>query len=136
VPLEVVVDLGPQGGPLAVYCVLAAHANRAGECWPAQSVIAELTGLSDRSVRRAVRTLERVGLVVVLEVGVGRDPSRYRLTSPDVGVRAEESQVSAQNGQVTGHTVSPSPDAGVRQTQQEHNEHLAAAGRAFLARRR
>lgn len=80
VPLRVTVDLGVgHGYALGVFCVLAAHANRDGECWPAQSTIAALLGVSPRTVGRAVKVLRARGHVVVLEQGGGRRVTRYLL---------------------------------------------------------
>jgi hypothetical protein len=84
VPLDVIEALTADTTPsaLAVYAVLAAHANKRGECWPAQSTIARLCGRTRPTVRLAVRELERTGFVVVLEPGKGRRATRYLL--PDI----------------------------------------------------
>jgi DNA-binding transcriptional MocR family regulator len=38
-------------------------ANNSGECWPSQACLAEKTGLTDRSVRSALKALEERGLL-------------------------------------------------------------------------
>ncbi len=50
---------------LAVYCVLAAHANRNGECWPSQEAIATILGRNTRTVRTALKRLQDAGLIDV-----------------------------------------------------------------------
>jgi len=60
--IEHLADIGPLAG--VVYIVLAKHRNnRSGDTWLSQSSIAELIGVSDRSVRTAVRKLELTGLL-------------------------------------------------------------------------
>jgi hypothetical protein len=67
----------PVEGPVkAVLVALANHANEACECWPNQERIALHSGFADRTVRKAITELERLGLVVngpsfyVIRVGV------------------------------------------------------------------
>ena len=50
-------------GPLAVYLALLSHAGRDGRCWPSKEKLCEETGLSRDCVRRALRHLEKRGLV-------------------------------------------------------------------------
>jgi DNA-binding transcriptional ArsR family regulator len=47
----------------AVWLILAIHTNGDGDCWPALDVLADLAGMSERSVRRSLRALEDVGLL-------------------------------------------------------------------------
>jgi biotin operon repressor len=79
VPLRVTVDLAREGQALAVYCVLAAHADDRGRCYPSQATIADLLGVSARTVKRAVARLQQVGHVRVLEQGGGRGRSTHYL---------------------------------------------------------
>ena len=59
--------------------VIAAHVNRkTGEAWPSQARIAAKTGLSEGTVKRAIRLLERRGYLKVIP-GQGRRSSRYQL---------------------------------------------------------
>lgn len=46
-----------------VLAALADHADERGECWPLQSRIAEMTGLTDRAVRYVMHGLKLSGLV-------------------------------------------------------------------------
>ena len=48
---------------VAVYCYLYERANENGECWPAISTIAEEIKLSQQTVRRAIRDLEKSGCI-------------------------------------------------------------------------
>jgi hypothetical protein len=47
----------------AVWLILAVHTNSDGDCWPGLDVLADLAGMSERSVRRCLRSLEDVGLL-------------------------------------------------------------------------
>jgi DNA-binding transcriptional ArsR family regulator len=71
---------------LAVYAVLARRADRDGESWPRMRSIAEQVGTSPRSVQRAVRLLEALGLLEVAtchEQGTNRQTSNlYTLLTP------------------------------------------------------
>lgn len=46
-----------------VLVALAWHSDDGGTCWPSQARLARLSGLSERSVRRAAKDLEQRGLV-------------------------------------------------------------------------
>lgn len=48
---------------VAVYCYLYERANAKGECWPAISTIAREIKLSEQTVRRAIRDLEKSGCI-------------------------------------------------------------------------
>src|SRR3954452_8376845 len=71
---------------LLVYVVLARHADRQGESWPGLAKIASEAGISSRTVQRAIRLLEVLGLVEVTtcyEVDSGRQTSNlYTLLTP------------------------------------------------------
>ena len=56
---------------VAVYCYLYERANENGECWPAIPTIAEEIKLSQQTVRRAIRDLEKSGFV--------KTEQRYRI---------------------------------------------------------
>lgn len=79
-------EVGPD--ELAVLCVLALHANRAGECWPTQGLLAELLGRSRPWVNKVVGRLVEIGLVVktnrVRDDG-GDRACLYRLVGDTVG---------------------------------------------------
>ena len=48
---------------VAVYCYLYERANEKGECWSAIPTIAEEIKLSQQTVRRAIRDLEKSGCI-------------------------------------------------------------------------
>jgi GntR family transcriptional regulator len=50
---------------LSVYIALARHADRQGESWPGLTTIAAEVGVSSRTVQRAIRLLEMLGLIDV-----------------------------------------------------------------------
>jgi hypothetical protein len=50
---------------LSVYIALARHADRQGESWPSLTTIATEVGVSSRTVQRAIRLLEVLGLIDV-----------------------------------------------------------------------
>lgn len=57
---------------------LAEHANDSGGCWPSTARLRELTGLSERAIRNAVRELEKLGLLICRQ-GRGKTSSHYSL---------------------------------------------------------
>lgn len=60
-----------------VYLALTLYADSKGECWPRQSALARLSGLSERQVRRMLTDLAALGMVEI-ERGSHR-ANRYRL---------------------------------------------------------
>ncbi len=65
-----------------VYCVLCRHANADGESFPGGTTLGKKTGLTMRSVWRAIKTLEEAGWITVerSEQTQGkRPPNVYRL---------------------------------------------------------
>lgn len=46
-----------------VLIALAWHSDDGGSCWPSQARLARLSGLSERSIRRAARALEQQNLI-------------------------------------------------------------------------
>lgn len=54
-------ELKAQG--IAVYNALAKHADKTRRCWPSVRKIATLTGMSERSVQRALNRLVALGLI-------------------------------------------------------------------------
>lgn len=56
---------------VAVYCYLHERANEEGECWPAIPTIAGEIKLSEQTVRRAIRDLEKSGCI--------KTEQRYRI---------------------------------------------------------
>jgi hypothetical protein len=68
----------------AVYVVIAKHVNRAGVAWPCMNTIARLAGVTVRTARRAVFTLQAKGLIRVerRKDSSGRDQSSRYILSP------------------------------------------------------
>ena len=89
--------------------VYAARAGADGLAWPAQASVAEATGLSERSVRRALLALEDLALVVP----VGRGPAnvvRYLVTVPEAPTTerlASGHNVRLPEHSSPGHNVRP-----------------------------
>ena len=52
---------------IAVYLYLRGRANREGVCWPAISTMARELKMSESTVRRGVRDLEKAGFLTVEE---------------------------------------------------------------------
>jgi len=62
-----------------VLLILAAHAGKDHLAWPKQATMARLCGVTDRSVRNALRELEELGEIRVITSGRGRGASVVRL---------------------------------------------------------
>ena len=60
-----------------VYFTLTTYAGNEGQAWPKQSTLAEVTGYTERTVRRSIAELEGAGFLCS-EV---RDPSSWRRTN-------------------------------------------------------
>lgn len=60
---------------ITVYLYLRGRANREGVCWPAIPTMARELKLSESTIRRGVRDLEKAGFLVVEE--------RFRLNKAD-----------------------------------------------------
>lgn len=81
--------LGPCG--IAVYCVLACHANADGWAWPSYDTIAREANLSRRKAVEMVAVLERLGFLKT-DRSHGRKTNRYILNS------APHAPLGAANG--------------------------------------
>jgi DNA-binding MarR family transcriptional regulator len=57
---------------LRVYLALASRTDRNRRCWPGRATLAQDTGLSERTVQRALARLEKLGLVRRIAGGQGR----------------------------------------------------------------
>lgn len=91
-------QLGPYG--LAVYMALCRYANRASECWPCYSTIAQGTGMSRRKVIYEIKKLEDLGVIevqrnrntsnvfVLLDTGAQRAPQGVHDVHPPSAQRA------------------------------------------------
>ncbi len=77
--------LGAYG--VGVYSVLRRHVDSKGSCFPSVALIAEKLGISGRQVRRAIKDLERWGIVSVSRSrGQG---SRYHLFAKDKWIKTD-----------------------------------------------
>jgi DNA-binding transcriptional MocR family regulator len=98
------------GGPAtAVLRDLADHASESGSCWPAVATMAAETGLSRRTVQRALRRLEAAGLISVRPTGRG---SLYvlalpRKANPQVVSRCQSDASEASESHLRGVRVTP-----------------------------
>lgn len=92
---------------------LADNANHDGLCWPSLSEISDETRLSESTVRRAIRSLEKGGWLTVNR-GLGRSKnSQYVLQE-----KVSERKVSHRK--VSQGKVSPRPIKGVTVTEPPH----------------
>jgi DNA-binding Lrp family transcriptional regulator len=74
------VELGATTAELLVALAIADHANAAGVSWPGRTRLAEQTGLSASTVKRAVGRLRTLGVLETVAGGIGRGKlTRYRL---------------------------------------------------------
>ena len=62
-----------------VLVFLADHAGKDFLAWPSQATLARLSGVSDRTVRNALRELEALGEIRVVTHGQGRRSTVYRI---------------------------------------------------------
>ncbi|HEY2473700.1 MAG TPA: helix-turn-helix domain-containing protein [Candidatus Cybelea sp.] len=117
--------------PALVYGILAARADANAEAWPSIEQLAADTSLSDKTVRRALRALQDLGLVTIVAPRNrrGREHNLYALdvpkstsglpvnmvtgkTKPISGHKRAENDIfsghaQAQNGPVTDHMKRP-----------------------------
>src|SRR5262245_55291370 len=83
------VDPGIGGPAKAVLRDLADRADGSGVCWPKVQTIAEDNSMDRRTVQRALRKLQKHGLVEVKFTGRG---SRYTLPVPCISDASEASE--------------------------------------------
>ncbi len=80
------------GSARLVMISLANHANKDGECWPAQRTIKTEAGLkSAGTIPPAIKRLEKLGEVEVVERGGPRKSARYRLPKFLAATKGERS---------------------------------------------
>jgi hypothetical protein len=102
-----------------VLVALADHADHDGYAWPAVDRLAHKTGLSRRSVQRALSDAELAG-ELVRTVGTGRgNPSLYQITVGPVDISSEFS--------TKGVTLTPFKNAKGRHTRRERVTESAIA---------
>jgi hypothetical protein len=102
---ELIDRCGAQIGPfgLAVYMVLARHANQQRACWPSYETLAAETGMSRRKVIDVVKALREAGLISV----------EGRKTIADDGSMTYTSNVFTLLGVQDAHSASEQRALGV-----------------------
>ncbi|MEN1705705.1 MAG: helix-turn-helix domain-containing protein [Planctomycetota bacterium] len=101
----------------AVAVVIARHANDdTGEAWPSVSSIARQTRLSERTVRKALRELEALGMIELVRRSKGRKPHRVRLRLDRVPAANPEAIAALDAAEVAqpGTSCSVEPGNGCR----------------------
>jgi len=92
-----ILELGLDAYAIAVYCVLAKHADRQRRCFPSQRRIAKILGISTSTVNRALKTLRAHGAIrwTVRQSEHGdRDSHLYELIQiPEQGRSATDTPV-------------------------------------------
>jgi DNA-binding transcriptional ArsR family regulator len=67
-----------------VLIILANRANDSRECWPSMPSLIEDTGLSERSIQDATRSLSDAGLLEIERGGGRKNTNLYRLKTPQI----------------------------------------------------
>lgn len=89
------------GTMIAVYAVLARHANQSGECWPSMKLLETETGWSETRIRPALERLISEGFVGRSKRKLnGMDQSNVYTIHPNVQV--PHSEVAVPQGEVLG----------------------------------
>lgn len=78
IPNWILCDPGLSRDARLTWAMLAKFAWQSEECWPGMAKLAELLGVTDRSVRDYIKELKDAGLVSVKRQGLGK-PNLYRL---------------------------------------------------------
>lgn len=114
-PLSVIERLSGNTTAIALYGLLAIHANSDGLAWPHQETLASILGVTDRTVRREVKTLEAAGLLEIRPRFSPTNPKRktgneYVVvvpTGPDVGGRSDPPPDRTPTRDATGRECPP-----------------------------
>lgn len=120
--------------------VLLALANRSnhetGVCFPGQKLIAQECSMSDRSVRRHLKNLEKLGLIQrrprMRGQGRGRTSDEYRIAFFQSDNLSGKTRPTGQDDTTNRTTTDDQPDTGVLAEPEENrkgNQPLAAAPR-------
>ena len=102
------IETRSRGSKCTLVC-LADHANKAGQCWPSQKRMAEMTGASVDTIQRDLREFVDSGLIAIelRNSGSGRRSSVYTLLMPGVVSASSPNRSLA---------VSAKPQIGLAQT--------------------
>jgi DNA-binding transcriptional MocR family regulator len=89
-----------------VALTLDTYMNSRGLAWPSRATLAEATGLSVRTVERALKRVSQSGLIIVIR-GRGRTSNLYRanLRSSDTDVATNGPVVASQTTVVASQTT-------------------------------
>ena len=127
---------GSTGSAKAVFAKIARRADYdKWDCYPAQRTIAKDAGVGVSTVIRAIRKLKTLGVLEVLSVGTGRDPTTYRVRFDRIAADIAGSTLATHTGQDDRCTppprrVSPVTVKG-KQFQENKPEATAAAAEAL-----
>lgn len=103
-----------------VLLALMTHADwNTGACYPSVGRLATMTGLSRRTVQRALTGLQEYGLMVVTKQGGGNQPNTYRVDLEKMLTRVTGAQVPVSQVRGRGVTVTREgchTDTGTRVT--------------------
>jgi hypothetical protein len=127
---------------MAVYLVLAAHADDDGRCWPSEATLARLVGCTDRTVRTSLKALEAAGLIgkqrrrrdtPVYTLHTGRKPASGQGDQDRKHTSGQEPQdwkpVSGQEPK-TGKKRQLRPEASFRQNENQRTRKKEEGGKA------
>lgn len=103
----VTVDLA--GNCKFVFIMMANYADDKNHCWPSYKTLAELTGLSEQTVKRTVSKLVDLGYLKVIRQGSGRTSSKYEMFFKVEGIHSDHTQIDhAQSDHLRVDTQTPS----------------------------
>lgn len=104
IPKEIMAIPGLSIEARMVYGILFTMVNGENSAWPGQKKLASIIGCSERSIRRYVEDLERVGLITVKrKLGLKRT-NRYSLTGQFVLSRADSGVLSGPDSRVPSYS--------------------------------
>ena len=112
---------------LAVYLVLANHADTNGECYPSHSGIATTLGISEDTVQRALKSLRDAELISWRRKGRGRGQGAFNIYSLALRNRtdAELKEVTKPQISVTKPQIAPLRNrTGAARTRTKNKNHL------------
>ena len=127
---------GSTGSAKAVFAKIARRADYdKWDCYPAQRTIAKDAGVGVSTVIRAICKLKTLGVLEVLSVGTGRDPTKYRVRFDRIAADIAGSTLATYTGQDDRCTppprrVSPVTVKG-KQFQENKPKATAAAAEAL-----
>ena len=110
-------DSGPEDrNQLLVLLALADHADDHGRCWPSISRLARKARMSERTVQRAVRSMQSDGWLTICEQAGQRGANLYIIHNPtpvSVSPPSKRTRGGCQNERKGVSTVSPEPSRAI-----------------------